>query len=79
MDKEIIKALCNTVILLGGTEKILPVLRELQNGKANKGLLSKLKDFNLDCEESLKFRLSNQSYIQVNVVSPTGKPPISAN
>ncbi len=80
MDKEIIKTLCNTVILLGGNENILPVLQELQKGTANKDLLLKLKNFNLDCEESLKFRLSSQSYIQVSVISPiTRIPPVGTN
>ena len=79
MDKEIIKALCNAVILLGGNENILPVLKELQDGNVNNELLLKLKDFNLDCEESIKFRLSNRTYTNVLNFPPTGVGNIGRN
>ena len=79
MDKEIIKALCNAVILLGGNKDILPILKELQNGKVNKELLLKLKDFNLDCEESIKFRLSNRTYTNVLNFPTTGIGDVGRN
>jgi hypothetical protein len=65
MEKELIKILCNSIILIAGTEDILPTLNELSKGNISQELIDKMKSFNIKQIESLKYRIANQHTMEI--------------